>query len=133
MARSAGMGCGDKKDFAWLLPAAAAAFVIPETFYAPLPGQRWQMATSPAIGVLVGVLWQLLYRRDPTERLVLPALAIAAYMTAWITLTKGRVSVGLLLFFAGLVTALVLTEHVLRRRDRRLGTGYGGPDDRSSA
>ena len=81
-------------------------------------GQRWQTAVAVLVGVTVGVLWQLLHRRDLADRLLVPALLVAAYMGAWMSVEKGRVSVGLLLFAAGLVAALVLTERVLRRHDR---------------
>ena len=100
------------------LPLAAAAYVVPEAFYGPPMGQRWQTAVAVLVGVTVGVLWQLLHRRDLADRLLVPALLVAAYMGAWMSVEKGRVSVGLLLFAAGLVAALVLTEQVLRRHDR---------------
>jgi hypothetical protein len=93
-----------------------------------------ERAAHFAVGLLAGVAWQLLYRRDLTSRLAAPAVVagggiVAVLATratfAWEDMdTAGLYAIGVLL-------GVFYTEHFQRLRDRaRRGAGGRPEEDR---
>lgn len=76
----------------------------------------------PIVGAVLGVVWQLVDRRDLADRLVFPAVffGFAPIVLAAVTSPPEQPSVDLtrMLFAAGVLAGLVGCEHWLRRRDR---------------
>lgn len=99
---------------AWLIPMAASAVA---NLVAPLigsPRALWGLA-----GVVGGVLWQLIYRRDLVERLTFPVavLTVSGVMALIPGATFDTTGDGAVLG-VGVLVGLVWTEHYLRWRDR---------------
>lgn len=89
-----------------------------ENVEVPLGDGAWARL-MPLAGVALGALWQLLDRRDLTQRLTAPAVFVA--IAALVQVATGDVSLVVLQAGAGfgLVAGLVLAEQGLRRRQPR--------------
>lgn len=84
----------------------------------------WGALAAFGVGAAVGCAWQMLARRDPTDRLAWLAAGGMAGSLAWLIVPLiGGESVdvttrpGPALYFLAVVFSVLLTEQVLRRRD----------------
>lgn len=79
-------------------------------------GEGWGPRLLPVLGSVVGSLWQLVYRRDLADRLLLPALSVVLGTVLGALFGQTYITVSGVLLGGGLLSGLVLTEHWLRRR-----------------
>ncbi len=77
-------------------------------------------------GLVLGAAWQVLYRRDLVDRLIVPTVALC--VGVGLTLVSGQEFVfddetgsaeSVLLYVGGVLAGLVLGEQLLRWQDRR--------------
>lgn len=102
-------------------------------------GDGWASRLLPVLGLAVGFLWQLVYRRDLADRLLLPALSVVLGTVLGSLFGQTFITVSGVLLGGGLLSGLVLTEHWLRRRSTTasvtevLGASISGTSDPASA
>lgn len=103
---------------AWLVPSAAVTTA--ETFGPNLIHAGWHpgvvIALGFHLGVLGGVAWQVLNRRDFVDRFVGFALLLLAVMLLLVFGSWSAVTSGAELSFPGVIAGVVLTEAWMRRR-----------------
>lgn len=104
------------KQWAWLVPwfAGGVANIVSDAAGA-------ERATHFAVGVLAGMAWQLLCRRDLTSRLTFMAGLVGFGIVAVLATREPIVwddmdTVGL--YAIGILLGLIYTEHYQRLRDR---------------
>ena len=83
----------------------------------------WQAVVALVVGALVGAAWQAAARRDVADRLtwlagVALVFGFAFLLDAAIATGSSGPEVGLTVYFVAVAAAVVVTEQVLRRRDR---------------
>lgn len=124
-----------RRDWAWMLPFIG---MLLSQGAAALTGA--DRAAYLFGGLLVGAAWQLLHRRDLADRLVFPvvltlvALGFAVVRGEPIELAEDTAGPeAVLLYVAGILAALVLTEQQLRHRERRALSAGAPARSRGSA
>lgn len=99
----------------WYVVVATVLILGPSGMVA-VPESPWVRAGLP-LGMALGVVWQVVHRRDLADRLAV--LAAVSLLGAVAMFMPGlRMSLFHLLAVQGIVVGLVLTEQVIRRRKR---------------
>jgi ABC-type nitrate/sulfonate/bicarbonate transport system permease component len=87
---------------------------------------RADRAPFAVAGLVLGAAWQLLYRRDLVDRLIVPTVVMC--VVVGLRLVSGEELLvddeavspeSVLLYVGGVLAGLILAEAYLRRRDRR--------------
>ena len=106
------------RQWIWL-----GVLLVPE-FLPSVEVGGWGALALFVVGVAVGCAWQVLARRDPTDRLAWLAAAGVAGTLIWLVLPlidgEGvgiTTQPGPTVYFLAVLFSVVLTEQVLRRRD----------------
>lgn len=79
---------------------------------------------SPVIGVMIGIAWQLLDRRDLASRLFFPAIALALFLIIDAFTQSMLMSPVGTLVGVGIVAGLIMAELWLRRGDKSPAREY---------
>jgi hypothetical protein len=82
----------------------------------------WRAVAAVVVGALLGAAWQVLARRDPTDRLSWFAvgtllLGLGLTLDPLLSGNTDPIDPGSALYLASVAAAVVLTEQVLRRRE----------------
>lgn len=105
------------QSWAYLIPMFGSSLAL-------FPAGVFQATRVPffTTGVVVGVAWQLLYRRDLTSRLTLMAslltISIVAALATRAPIDRKDMNTDGL-YWIGILIALIFTEQFQRSRDRR--------------
>jgi hypothetical protein len=82
----------------------------------------WRAVAAVLVGAVVGALWQVVARRDPTDRLTWLAAGTLVFgfglmLDPLVSGNHDPVDAGWVVYFASVASAVVITEQVLRRRE----------------
>jgi hypothetical protein len=87
---------------------------------------------APVAGVLLGVIWQLLDRRDLADRLLVPALGFSLMVTLHFASSGVFTRLTGLFLGLGVVAGLILSEQWLRRSAKVAASSSDGPGGSSA-
>lgn len=113
-------GCHTRRMTGWRRWSWAGVWLFGVLLTSPGATQP-RLAIAALGGLLAGVVWQVVARKDPATRLVVLALGgvltvvMEGVVPALGVPTDAEADVGL--YLLGVASAVVLTEQVLRRRD----------------
>lgn len=128
-----------RRRWPWFFAVVMMFLMVPGTAgqHVLVENSPWNSA-YPWVGMVLGVVWQVVDRRDLADRLLIPAFilvlgGLVGPLTDLLHLTtsRGELDVTHTLFGTGVLSGLVLTEQWLRRRDRSRPTVVAPPDEGS--